>query len=917
LADRRLSIVRDRYAPAPPAAPSRPGAPLELVPPTSGRSSLSLWPRRILILFVCLWLLDAGVSVLIRYTGFQRRLTARLSAAFGRPVEVGHYSFTLWTGPALAAQSVTVAEDPRFGNEYFLRADSLTLRLRWQSLLRGQLALGTISLSQPSLNVVRNSAGDWNLAEWLPRPNLRSPGATPNSGALPFRSIRVDGGRVNFKVGDEKLPFAFVGVNGTVDAEPAGRWRMDLQATPWRVSTLTQQAGQIHVAARVGGTSSRLLPAALDATWTDTSISDVLRLTRGDDHGIRGNLAAAISARTTNGQWLVQMRAEIRQVHRWNLALRPDNPDVDFLGQLRINPATSDLELISGMLQAPGSSAHVSGRLEWEDASEGNHNHKRLLAAPHLEVSNATVDFEDALAWLRAFHGGVADRIGIQGWASVSGSFSGWPERVENLSISTSGGDLIGLGLRVPVHVGHVEMYYDPGHFSMSPVTVSLGPHKAPGAGEFRVEASYKPAPGPARPAAVRVTGGSANVDNLVTAAGALGWNLARGWAVAGPVRLDLRWQGTQQDMLALRVQPVGLIEFGGAAPGDAVGAGGAGATLRAPFLNLPIEQIRTRIDLKQGSRHVALGSAQAFGARWTGTFDWREPERQWQFDMSADHLAAGDLDRWLNPRWRQTFIDRVLPFLNSRGAAQATPEILRASGRMNIEELAVGALRLHNVQGALAVGGRHLELSDASARFYGGEIAGSLIADLPAVPSYRVALDFSNVNLAAVSGVSPQLAGLFAGSASGQVSFVARGATRPDLVSSIECNGSATVADAELRAVNLADPLAEAQASSDAPGSAFSHGVAAFSCGDRKVQFRDLSLVGRDGQIDGAGSVDFGRNLDFRLQVSQPSAPIAQAKAASVSDDSSAAASPWYQLSGTLSSPQLARLATSPRRGR
>ena len=96
--------------------------------------------------------------------------SGRLELAFGRPVEVASYNFTLLDGPTLRAQSVTFGEDPRFGHEYFLRAESLTVRLRWQGLLLGRLQLGTVSLEHPSLNLVRNSDGDWNLAEWLPRP---------------------------------------------------------------------------------------------------------------------------------------------------------------------------------------------------------------------------------------------------------------------------------------------------------------------------------------------------------------------------------------------------------------------------------------------------------------------------------------------------------------------------------------------------------------------------------------------------------------------------------------------------------------------------------------------------------------------------------------------------------------------------
>jgi hypothetical protein len=94
------------------------------------------------LLFVLLWLAQIGTSLLIRHTRLQRRITARLETAFGRPVQVGSYDFSLWRGPTIQAQSVTFGEDPRFGHEYFLRAESLTVRLRWQGLLRGHIQLG-------------------------------------------------------------------------------------------------------------------------------------------------------------------------------------------------------------------------------------------------------------------------------------------------------------------------------------------------------------------------------------------------------------------------------------------------------------------------------------------------------------------------------------------------------------------------------------------------------------------------------------------------------------------------------------------------------------------------------------------------------------------------------------------------------
>ena len=113
-----------------------------------------------------------------------------------------------------------------------------------------------------------------------------------------------------------------------------------------------------------------------------------------------------------------------------------------------------------------------------------------------------------------------------------------------------------------------------------------------------------------------------------------------------------------------------------------------------------------------------------------------------WQFAVSADQLSASDLDRWLNPRWRESFIYRVLPFLNPNSPSNSVPENLRASGHLSIDEFKLAPLTLQHLHADLTIGGRHLELADANAQFYGGTLDGSLDAQLTTTPSYRVAAE-------------------------------------------------------------------------------------------------------------------------------------------------------------------------------
>ena len=151
-----------------------------------------------------------------------------------------------------------------------------------------------LSLSRPSLNLVRAADGRWNIEEWLPAPSgltgvAGSRQAARNPLRLRIRRIEVDSGRVNFKRGDEKLPFAFVGVTGSVEQQAPGRWQVNLDASPSRAAVVLQQAGKLHVEGQLGGTSSRLRPADLTMRWQNAAVADALRLIGGYDHGVRGD----------------------------------------------------------------------------------------------------------------------------------------------------------------------------------------------------------------------------------------------------------------------------------------------------------------------------------------------------------------------------------------------------------------------------------------------------------------------------------------------------------------------------------------------------------------------------------------------------------------------------------------------------
>jgi AsmA family len=855
------------------------------------------WLRRgtfsVLFLIAMVWAGDAAISLLVQHTRLRGRLTARLEAAFGRPVEVGSYAFSLWGGPVLEAHSVRIAEDPRFGNEYFIRADSIAVRLRWWGLLRGHVELGTLSVSGASLNLVRDRNGDWNLSEWLPRPPPVGLSSAPASAPVPpqpavqFRRIDISDSRIDFKRGYEKLAFALVDVNGSMETDAPGRWRIDMTASPWRAAVLTQQPGVIRMAGHIGGTSSRLRPAALEISWTGASISDLFRLARGDDYGVRGDVAIYISAHTTRTQpangWVLNGMAAVRGLHRWDMAARPDNPSVNFtIHQALLDPGLSDLRIPDLLVQAPHSSAQAKAAFDW--TSEPPTAKQSADVSDFVELSSSHIDLGDALAWLRAFHPGVPDNTSLRGVVDVRARLAGWPPSLSSASVVGDRSDLFASGLAGPARIGPIDLRYNSGVVSLQPATLTWRT-AADRAASFRIDASSR-----VRKTlfpAWQLSGVADDARGIAALAASFGLDFSRGWNLQGPLSCDLRWQGSQYPWDS---QPTGTISLGIA--DDNL----RGAALKAPFLNLPVEQIRARVQMKPVLTQIALVSAKAFGANWTGTFERKPSDAEWQFALSADRLSATDLDRWLDPRWRESFLDRMLPFLGPP-AATVTPGHLRASGTLSVGDFALTPLVIRHLAGNLRIDGRTIEFSDAQGQFYGGQAAGLLHANLSAVPSYHAEFSVSRLDVAALAAVTPALDGLLAASVDGDLSIDTKGAARGDLIASIACKGDAQANAVALHGLDLSQVLG-ALPPSDARITVAS---AAFTCAQRAIRFQRLSLELSGGRsLIGTGSIGFDRSLDLHFQ--DLSAPSTDAAAG-------------FRLTGDLSSPQITPLARAGRR--
>src|SRR5271157_1423792 len=146
------------------------------------------------------------VPPLVSVSRYKSRITQLMAASLGRPVRLSSVELRLLPRPGFVLTDLTVEEDPAYGAEPVLHANTVTASVRLLSLWRGRLEISRISVDEASLNLVRTPEGRWNL-DPLFRTAAARAGAADNAGphrGVPLPYLEATNSRINVKSGAEK-----------------------------------------------------------------------------------------------------------------------------------------------------------------------------------------------------------------------------------------------------------------------------------------------------------------------------------------------------------------------------------------------------------------------------------------------------------------------------------------------------------------------------------------------------------------------------------------------------------------------------------------------------------------------------------------------------------------------------------------
>ncbi|HSK44163.1 MAG TPA: AsmA family protein [Candidatus Binatia bacterium] len=145
-----------------------------------------------------LLLVIIAVPLFINVDSFRPDLEKKLSAALNRQVHIGKLDASLLSGGA-SASDITIADDPAFNKDPFLKAASVKVGVQLMPLIFSkQLKVTSLTIQKPDITLLKNAAGKWNYSTLGATAQKSTPAPEP-SGKAPDISVdkfEISGGTV-------------------------------------------------------------------------------------------------------------------------------------------------------------------------------------------------------------------------------------------------------------------------------------------------------------------------------------------------------------------------------------------------------------------------------------------------------------------------------------------------------------------------------------------------------------------------------------------------------------------------------------------------------------------------------------------------------------------------------------------------
>jgi len=673
----------------------------------------------------------------------KNRIAGAIGGALQRQVEIGSVHVRLLPRPGFDLEDFVVHDDPAFSAEPLLRAQEVTASLRVLPLLSGRLEVSRLSLTEPSLNLVRNADGHWNLESVLERARqtpVAPTGARVSVGRPAFPYIEADHGRINFKLGSEKKPFALTDADYSLWQESDSSWGMRLKAHPLRTDFNLSDTGTVSVSGTwVRADSLRNTPVQFTAQWEKAQLGQVTKLFSGQDRGWRGAVHLNVTMSGTPADLTIASTAALEDFRRYDIL-------TGNALTLRTSCTARYSSIDRGFHDLDCNSPVGDGALSVTG------NIARVLTPPlyDLAVQADQIPMPAVLALVRHMKLALPSDLRADGMVTALLHCTAQGEARNRMVAFNGTGHTE--GLRLASLANKTDLLLD-----RVPFTLVSGSH-------FTRASSH------ARSTFVRSEPDSAHVlvgpfrGDHALPLNVQGWVSREGYnfALSGDTTVQHLLQSART--LALPApQPTadGAAKVDLQLSGNWTGFAAAKVTGNAQLKNVrlelrglsgPVELASAAVTLKPDQVDVQGVSASAAGSHWTGSLSIQRPcptlpSCQVAFNLQADQLSTERFSKFVNPHASAPWYRFLTPEAHS---SPPLLERLNAAGKFSAGQLAVHGLVVSRVTANVSVRSGTLRVSDLLGETLGGKHRGQWVVDFAArPPTYSADGSFDHVVLA------------------------------------------------------------------------------------------------------------------------------------------------------------------------
>lgn len=695
----------------------------------------------------------------------RNRIATSIGSALGRRVALDNVRFHLLPRPGFDLEGLVIYDDPAFSAEPMIRAQDVSAAIRFRSLLRGRLEIATLSASDPSINLVRNNQGRWNLASLLER-NAQIPAAPTAKGVYErrpaFPYLEAGHARINFKLGQTKKSYALMDADVALWQDSENSWSARIKAAPVRTDFNLTDTGLLQINATWQRSSSlQLTPVQFTVQWQNGQLGQITKLLSGKDGGWRGGVSFTANVSGTPEALRIESQTAIDGFHRYDI-VGSENVRLATSCSGRYDAVTSALAGLlcespigGGTLRLRGGLALVAEAPNYDLTLEAEKvpltsvvrllrqakkqipadlTASGLLNAEFHATRNGPSVPEDARLELLAHWSGTGAATNVRVASRLSSNAGN--RGIDEVAFGTIPLTLVAADSRTakPGRLGarlkakEIEKNQEPAetHLRIGPVALAMNVSAPANAGGWISVAGYS-----------LFLRGDVELKDVFRLENVMGLPAARP-AAEGSAKLDVTVSGPWQGFAAPAA--VGTAQL---------------RNVRAEMhgLNTPIEIASASMSLDPDAVRMEKISAWTGSTHWSGgvtaprhcaapaagpvvvpgavpgVFPGTAPTCVFQFDLTADQLSTGDLAEWFTPHPAKRPWYRIL---NSNGPLGSSPLLaIQAHGNLHVGRFGLKKVSATEVATQVEVDRGKITLTALRGQLLEGTHQGNWIIDM------------------------------------------------------------------------------------------------------------------------------------------------------------------------------------------